>query len=445
MALSSFSIKAVQVMRPYALAAILVVSTSLSHLAWADDHTHIDNHSKKWTILATTRYPGGHSSFVKRSIPPGGSDVDEYNFVDHVDITVQVEGAPFSNWFKIYSDDSVVAEDTPGNKYGVDFWLNDGNGKPVKTARDSAGNIVATPPLVTIFGPGPPPTPSPTPTPAPTPPPTLEPLGDEDTCNDPENGYSPSTPDVNVQRALDHRIPAWEGSSTATFPAIGLVFKSKAVISSCAYGSAFAVGPKHIVTAAHMLYNRTEKKDIKPKHIDFGKVGKKDHGVAGGYHIKVKNCKVPEGFKTVPDDQRHRVDFGACLVDTLPATVGYMNMVVPPSGSNTISTAGYPLEAPWPLDFTEDTAIQKPFMTTERATITDDLIQFKSLGSRGQSGSPFFAAAGTEGHPVRPASPARPDAFGVLIETSQTQVLGVPLTQQRINTIRGWMDNELKP
>lgn len=78
------------------------------------------------------------------------ADVDEYNAVDHVDVTVQVLGAPFSNGFKINSDDSVVAEDTPGNKYGVDFWLNDGSGKPLKT--DPSGVTLS--PLVTIFGPG---------------------------------------------------------------------------------------------------------------------------------------------------------------------------------------------------------------------------------------------------------------------------------------------------
>ncbi|KAK9866403.1 hypothetical protein WJX84_000793 [Apatococcus fuscideae] len=361
--------------------------------------------------------------------------------MDHIDITVQVDGAPYSNWFRIYSDQSVIAEDTPGNQYGVDFWLNDGSGKPVKTF-----DGVATPSLVTIFGPGPPPTPSPTPspkpTPAPTPPPTLEPVGDQDSCDDPENGYSPPSPAVIALQAPDNRIPAWEGS-TATFPAIGLMFKSKGLFGSCAYGSAFAIGPNHILTAAHMLYHNG--KDVNPKHIDFGKVGKQDHGVAGGYHIKVKKCKVLEGYKTVPDNQKAGFDFGVCLVDTLPATVGFMKMMVPPSGSNTISTAGYPLEAPWPSGYNADTAIQKPFMTTERATIENDLIQFNSQSSRGQSGSPFFAAQGTEGHPARPASPSRPDAFGVLTQTSQARTLGLPLTQQRINTITGWMNNELRP
>ncbi|KAK9819096.1 hypothetical protein WJX74_000052 [Apatococcus lobatus] len=295
-------------MRLHALSAILVVSTSLSHLVWAADNTHIDNHSKKWTVLATTSYPGGHSSFVKRSIPPGGSDVDTYSYMDHIDITVQVDGAPYSNWFRIYSDQSVIAEDTPGNQYGVDFWLNDGSGKPVKTF-----DGVATPSLVTIFGPGPPPTPSPTPspkpTPAPTPPPTLEPVGDQDSCDDPENGYSPPSPAVIALQAPDNRIPAWEGS-TATFPAIGLMFKSKGLFGSCAYGSAFAIGPNHILTAAHMLYHNG--KDVNPKHIDFGKVGKQDHGVAGGYHIKVKKYVPGQDPRSAANpaahQHNHRVD-----------------------------------------------------------------------------------------------------------------------------------------
>ena len=64
--------------------------------------------------------------------------------VDHIDVTVMVDGAPFSNHFTILSDQSVISIDTPGNQYGVDFWLNDGSGNPVY------GNG----PLVTIFGPG---------------------------------------------------------------------------------------------------------------------------------------------------------------------------------------------------------------------------------------------------------------------------------------------------
>ena len=78
------------------------------------------------------------------------ADVDEYNPVDHVDVTVQVLNAPFGNTFTIRSDQSVVAEDTPNNKYGVDFWLNDGHGNPVKT--DSVLGTLN--PLMTIFGPG---------------------------------------------------------------------------------------------------------------------------------------------------------------------------------------------------------------------------------------------------------------------------------------------------
>lgn len=77
------------------------------------------------------------------------ADVDTYNYVDHIDVTVQVDGAPFSNHFTISSDQSVIAEDTPGNQYGVDFWINDGKGNPVKTYFG-----LPTPPLVTIFGPG---------------------------------------------------------------------------------------------------------------------------------------------------------------------------------------------------------------------------------------------------------------------------------------------------
>ncbi len=79
----------------------------------------------------------------------GDADVDTYSYVDHVDVQVQVAGAPFNNHFTISSDQSVIAEDTPGNQYGVDFWLNDGKGNPVKTA---FGQSI--PSLVTIFGPG---------------------------------------------------------------------------------------------------------------------------------------------------------------------------------------------------------------------------------------------------------------------------------------------------
>lgn len=235
-----------------------------------------------------------------------------------------------------------------------------------------------------------------------------------------------------------------QGTSTATFPAIGLLLNS-----SCAYGSAFAVGTNHIVTAAHMLYDPSKQVYTNPKYIDFGKVGKGNRGVAGGFNVKVKKCVVLDTWKNpnLSDADRAGYDIGACLVDTLPATVGFMDMVVPTYGSSTISTAGYPLEAPWPPGYTADTAIQKPFMTTETASITDSLISFNSQGSRGQSGSPFFAAQGAAGAPVRPASPSRPQAFGVLTQRpdSQTRTLGLPLTQQRINTIRGWMGNELSP
>ena len=71
--------------------------------------------------------------------------------MDHVEIQVQVDGAPFHNHFTISSDDSVVAEDTPGNQYGVDFWLNDGGGNALKFSPLTAQTLS---PLVTIFGPG---------------------------------------------------------------------------------------------------------------------------------------------------------------------------------------------------------------------------------------------------------------------------------------------------
>ena len=79
------------------------------------------------------------------------ADVDTYSAVDHVEIQVQVEGAPFNNHFTIGSDQSVVAEDTPGNQYGVDFWLNDGKGNALKTSPLTKQPLT---PLVTIFGPG---------------------------------------------------------------------------------------------------------------------------------------------------------------------------------------------------------------------------------------------------------------------------------------------------
>lgn len=78
------------------------------------------------------------------------ADADTYNPVDHVDVQVQVDGAPNTNHFTISSDESVIAEDTPGNQYGVDFWLNDGKGNPVKT---NPLTKAPSPPLVTIFGP----------------------------------------------------------------------------------------------------------------------------------------------------------------------------------------------------------------------------------------------------------------------------------------------------
>ena len=68
-----------------------------------------------------------------------------------MDIQVQVDGAPFNNHFTVGSDDSVVAEDTPGNQYGVDFWLNDGKGNALKTSPLTKQPLT---PLVTIFGPG---------------------------------------------------------------------------------------------------------------------------------------------------------------------------------------------------------------------------------------------------------------------------------------------------
>ena len=79
------------------------------------------------------------------------ADADTYNPVKIVKLQVQVDGALFDNGFAIKTDQSVVAEDTPGNQYGVDLWLNDGNGTALKT-----GSLTkqALPPLVTIFGPG---------------------------------------------------------------------------------------------------------------------------------------------------------------------------------------------------------------------------------------------------------------------------------------------------
>lgn len=79
------------------------------------------------------------------------ADDDSYNPVDHVDIQVQVDGAPFNNHFTVPSDVSVIAVDTPGNQYGVDFWLNDGKGNAVTT---NPLTKTPWPPLVTIFGPG---------------------------------------------------------------------------------------------------------------------------------------------------------------------------------------------------------------------------------------------------------------------------------------------------
>ncbi|KAK9826235.1 hypothetical protein WJX74_001814 [Apatococcus lobatus] len=78
----------------------------------------------------------------------------------------RVDGGPFNNHFTIGSDDSVVAEDTPGNQYGVDFWLNDCKGNAVKT---NPFTKQPSPHLVTIFGPGPPPSASPSPPASPSP------------------------------------------------------------------------------------------------------------------------------------------------------------------------------------------------------------------------------------------------------------------------------------
>eukprot|EP00891_Asterochloris_glomerata_P000973 jgi/Astpho2/973/Aster-00804 len=96
-------------------------------------HTHIDNHCASWTIVATTSYAPGTSKFINRQIPPRGSAVDQYGpLTTPVTITVTVLDAPNNNHFNIAQDKSVIADDSPLDAYGVDFWLNDGNGSPVR-------------------------------------------------------------------------------------------------------------------------------------------------------------------------------------------------------------------------------------------------------------------------------------------------------------------------
>ena len=66
-------IPAAQDMRSSKLLAALACCVALAHFVQANDNTHIDNHSKAWTIIATTSYPGGKSKFIDRKIAPGGS------------------------------------------------------------------------------------------------------------------------------------------------------------------------------------------------------------------------------------------------------------------------------------------------------------------------------------------------------------------------------------
>ncbi|KAK9826246.1 hypothetical protein WJX74_002263 [Apatococcus lobatus] len=146
------------------------------------DRGHQVNASTKACGSTCLLYPEGNSKFHDRKLAPGGSDVDSYSPVDHVEVKVQVDGASFGNHFTVVSDQNVIAEDTPGNKFGVDFWPNDGKGNSVKT---NPFTQQPSSPLVTIFGPGSPPSPSPSPSPPASPSPTLAPR--DEGCKSP--GY----------------------------------------------------------------------------------------------------------------------------------------------------------------------------------------------------------------------------------------------------------------
>lgn len=69
----SAAVPSAEQMRPRTVTIACVLAAVFAQAVRAADNTHFDNHSQKWTILATTSYPGGNSKFIKRSIPPGGS------------------------------------------------------------------------------------------------------------------------------------------------------------------------------------------------------------------------------------------------------------------------------------------------------------------------------------------------------------------------------------
>ncbi|KAK9826962.1 hypothetical protein WJX74_001887 [Apatococcus lobatus] len=349
-------IAVLQVMRPHAFTAILVVSTSLSHLVWAADNTHFDNHSKKWTILATTSYsigpyPSGHSNFIKRSIPPGRSDGDTYSPVGLVHVQVQVDGAPLSNNFTIQSDKSVIAEDTPDNQYGVVFWLNDGKGNPDKGNPDKPAQS-----LVTIFGPGPPSTASPTPT---TPIPTLDPLddGDDDQgCKGSEDSATATVDKVERRRwAFREEINAL----IPEFPASGIYYPVKV--------------------------KRFLLPDDRCARVKLGKVGKRNLGK----EVKVRNCLVPEAFKAYGS-----ADYAVCRVDNIgsitPWTRGTLNQIDQSSNYNLLT---YPLTKE--ACYEEDASVRKsPWKANcfqeKKGSGSDNLLRLDCKTFPGDSGAAMY-------------------------------------------------------
>ena len=82
--------------------------------------------------------------------------MDTYNPKDNVNLDVQVQDAEFSNHFMVDGDTSVIAQDTPGNKYGVDFYeaskVDESKGKPILTKQLGGETVSAL--KTRIFAPG---------------------------------------------------------------------------------------------------------------------------------------------------------------------------------------------------------------------------------------------------------------------------------------------------
>ena len=181
--------------------------------------------------------------------------------------------------------------------------------------------------------------------------------------------------------------------ATPNHPASGIYYRNQKrkmlPDKKCPFCNAFAIGKNYIMTAAHCVFSTKDSAyAFEGSVVRLGKVGSK----VPGKEVAVKDCRVPEVFKSTSSTR----DYAVCRVDNIGSITPWDYIEINQLGNAQYSMLTYPLVADAAFD--KDKAnIGTPWVATadQLNSGSPNVIYLNCRDFSGDSGAAIFNTDGS--------------------------------------------------